>query len=94
MQHGNVFLLCVRERERGGEEADTRFNRRYTRTTITVKTRGIRKRGRGKKTRGRRKRARQGGREKEEGEESRRVVDGLGGCASNKFPAWIMYRSP
>lgn len=64
MQHGNVFLLCVREREREGEEADTRFNRRYTRTTITVKTRGIRKRGRGKKTRGRRKRARQGGEKK------------------------------
>lgn len=59
-----VSALRERERERDGEEADTRFNRRYTRTTITVKTRGIRKRGRGKKTRGRRKRARQGGEKK------------------------------
>ena len=94
MQHGNVFLLCVRERERGGgEEADTRFNRRYTDDNNGENSRYSEK-GKGKKDKREKKKSATGGREKEEGEESRRVVDGLGGCASNKFPAWIMYRSP
>lgn len=88
-----VSALRERERERGGEEADTRFNRRYTDDNNGENSRYSEK-GKGKKDKREKKKSATGGREKEEGEESRRVVDGLGGCASNKFPAWIMYRSP
>lgn len=98
VQRGNVFLLHESERERERErEAKTRFNRRYTddnngensRYSVNRKGEGEKRQEGEEKERDRRERG-----EKEEGEESRRVVDGLGGCASNKFPAWIMYRSP